>query len=86
MIERRRLLLMRHGAVEYFDAEGRPHPPDAVPLTPTGVEQARAMGADAGSGRRDHRSCSHQRTDAHPPDCGTRVAGRRGVTADRALV
>jgi len=45
MIERRRLLLMRHGAVEYFDAEGRPYPPDAVPLTPAGVEQARAMGA-----------------------------------------
>jgi probable phosphoglycerate mutase len=45
MIERRRLLLMRHGAVEYFDAEGRPHPPDAVPLTPSGIEQARAMGA-----------------------------------------
>jgi broad specificity phosphatase PhoE len=44
MIHRRRLLLMRHGAVEYFDAFGRPHPPDDVPLTPAGVEQARAMG------------------------------------------
>ena len=44
MIERRRLLLMRHGAVEYFDAFGRPYPPDDVPLTPAGVEQARAMG------------------------------------------
>ena len=45
MIERRRLLLMRHGAVEYFDAEGRPYPPDDVPLTPPGVAQAQAIGA-----------------------------------------
>ena len=45
MIERRRLLLMRHGAVDYFDAQGRPYPPDAVPLTEHGVTQARAIGA-----------------------------------------
>jgi len=45
MIERRRLLLMRHGAVDYFDAQGRPYPPDDVPLTAQGVTQARAMGA-----------------------------------------
>ena len=44
MIERRRLLLMRHGAVDYFDAQGRPYPPDDVPLTPQGVTQARAIG------------------------------------------
>lgn len=44
MVERRRLLLMRHGAVEYFDADGRPYPPDDVPLTAAGVAQARAMG------------------------------------------
>lgn len=44
MIERRRLLLMRHGAVDYFDSEGRPYPPEAVPLTPQGVAQARAIG------------------------------------------
>ena len=44
-VERRRILLMRHGAVEYFDDHGRPYPPDDVPLTPQGVEQARAMGA-----------------------------------------
>jgi broad specificity phosphatase PhoE len=42
---RRRLLLMRHGAVEYFDADGRPYPAEAVPLTPAGIEQARAVGA-----------------------------------------
>jgi len=44
MIERRRLLLMRHGAVDYFDADGRPYPPDDVPLTTAGIAQARAMG------------------------------------------
>lgn len=42
---RRRLLLMRHGAVEYFDAQGHPYPPDDVPLTAAGVDQAQAMGA-----------------------------------------
>lgn len=45
MIERRRLLLMRHGAVDYFDANGRPYPPGEVPLTEAGVEQARAIGS-----------------------------------------
>jgi broad specificity phosphatase PhoE len=43
--------LMRHGSVEYFDADGRPYPPDDVPLTEHGVAQARAMGeAFAASG------------------------------------
>ncbi|HXF44648.1 MAG TPA: histidine phosphatase family protein [Burkholderiaceae bacterium] len=44
MEQRRRLLLMRHGAVEYFADSGRPHHPDHVPLTASGVAQARAMG------------------------------------------
>lgn len=44
-VERRRILLMRHGAVDYFDEQGRPYPPDEVPLTPQGLEQARAMGS-----------------------------------------
>jgi probable phosphoglycerate mutase len=43
-MQRRRILLMRHGAVDYFDARGRPYPPDDVPLTPDGERQARAMG------------------------------------------
>jgi probable phosphoglycerate mutase len=50
MIERRRLLLMRHGAVDYFDAQGRPYPPDDVPLTAQGVAQARAIGAALAAG------------------------------------
>ena len=39
---RRRLYLMRHGAVAYFDAAGRPVAPDAVPLTDEGRAQAQA--------------------------------------------
>ena len=42
---RRRLYLMRHGAVSYFDAEGRPLPPDAVPLNDEGRRQAHAAAA-----------------------------------------
>jgi len=33
---------MRHGAVSYFDADGRPLPPDDVPLNEEGRRQARA--------------------------------------------
>jgi probable phosphoglycerate mutase len=45
MIERRRLLLMRHGAVDYFDDAGRPLPnPDQLPLTAAGEAQARSAG------------------------------------------
>jgi broad specificity phosphatase PhoE len=46
---RRRLYLMRHAEVAYFDADGRPFPPDHVALTPAGEEQARSA-ADALSG------------------------------------
>lgn len=36
---------MRHGAVSYFDAAGRPLPPEDVPLNEEGQAQARAAGA-----------------------------------------
>jgi broad specificity phosphatase PhoE len=39
---RRRLYLMRHGAVAYVDESGRPVPPDDVPLTVVGRAQAEA--------------------------------------------
>ena len=39
---RRRLYLMRHGAVAYFDDTGNPVAPDDVPLTREGREQALA--------------------------------------------
>ena len=39
-MSRRRLYLMRHADVAYFDADGKPMRPQAVPLTPAGIEQA----------------------------------------------
>ena len=39
---RRRLYLMRHAEVSYFDAHGRPVDPRAVPLNEEGLGQARA--------------------------------------------
>ena len=42
---RRRVYLMRHGEVQYFDPAGRPIDPRHVTLTKRGCEQARAAGA-----------------------------------------
>jgi broad specificity phosphatase PhoE len=42
-VNRRRIYLMRHAQVSYFE-DGRPLRPDVVPLTATGREQARAAG------------------------------------------
>jgi probable phosphoglycerate mutase len=42
---------MRHADVAYFDPDGKPVRPQDVPLTPAGIEQARAA-ADALSGIR----------------------------------
>lgn len=42
---RRRLYLMRHADVAYFDADGRPVRPADVPLTVEGESQARAAAA-----------------------------------------
>jgi broad specificity phosphatase PhoE len=42
---RRRIYLMRHGEVSYFDADGRAHDPASVPLTAQGRAQADAAGA-----------------------------------------
>jgi probable phosphoglycerate mutase len=44
IVERRRLLLMRHGAVDYFTADGKPLPGDRILLTAAGIAQARAVG------------------------------------------
>jgi broad specificity phosphatase PhoE len=41
---RRRIYLMRHGAVTYFTPEGVPIPPDGVPLNTAGITQAEAAG------------------------------------------
>lgn len=48
---RRRIYLMRHGSVCYFDDKGKPFSPENVPLDALGREQASAAGrvfADAG--------------------------------------
>jgi broad specificity phosphatase PhoE len=42
-VNRRRIYLMRHAQVSYFE-DGRPVRPDLVPLTEAGREQARAAG------------------------------------------
>lgn len=50
---RRRIYLMRHGSVTYFDAAGRPCEPDGAALNERGRAEARAAGvvfADAGIG------------------------------------
>jgi broad specificity phosphatase PhoE len=41
---RRRIFLMRHGSVDYFDDEGKPVRPDNVPLSEKGRQQALAAG------------------------------------------
>jgi broad specificity phosphatase PhoE len=43
-VTRRRIYLMRHGQVAYFE-DGRPLRPDLVPLTPEGRQQAAAAAA-----------------------------------------
>jgi broad specificity phosphatase PhoE len=41
---RRRIYLMRHGSVTYFDAAGKPYFPESVPLNEQGYAQAAAAG------------------------------------------
>ena len=41
---RRRIFLMRHGSVTYFDASGKPFLPESVPLNETGRMQASSAG------------------------------------------
>lgn len=42
--QRRRIYLMRHGAVTYFTPDGTPIPPNNVPLNADGIAQATAAG------------------------------------------
>ena len=44
-MNRRRIYLLRHAQVAYFEHDGRPVRPDSVELTAEGVEQARATAA-----------------------------------------
>lgn len=43
--KRRRIYLMRHGSVTYFDETGKPYLPEMVALNPLGRDQASAAGA-----------------------------------------
>jgi len=43
--KRRRIYLMRHGSVTYFDGDGKPFLPEMVPLNALGRAQAMAAGA-----------------------------------------
>jgi probable phosphoglycerate mutase len=52
-VTRRRIYLMRHAQVAYFE-DGRPLRPDLVPLTPQGREQARAARELLGAIEFDH--------------------------------
>jgi probable phosphoglycerate mutase len=42
---RKRIYLLRHGDVNYFDGAGRPQPPHSVPLNVDGIVQAEAAAA-----------------------------------------
>lgn len=42
--QRRRIYLMRHGNVTYFDSQGKPFLPEQVPLNELGQAQAKAAG------------------------------------------
>jgi broad specificity phosphatase PhoE len=50
---RRRIYLLRHAEVAYFDEHGQPVAPDEVPLTETGRGQARRAGAALAGARFD---------------------------------
>ncbi|VVO77564.1 Adenosylcobalamin/alpha-ribazole phosphatase [Pseudomonas fluorescens] len=55
---RRRIYLMRHAEVSYFDAQGQPLDPRQVPLTARGRQQAAAAGALLAEIRFDLAICS----------------------------
>ena len=57
-VQRRRCYLVRHGHVDYFDADGRPLDPRTVPLSAQGVAQARALGRVLAHTRFDRAVCS----------------------------
>jgi probable phosphoglycerate mutase len=50
---RRRIYLLRHGEVAYFDKDGRPRQPDTAGLTDEGREQATAAALALGDARFD---------------------------------
>lgn len=57
-VRRRRCYLVRHGHVDYFDAQGRPLDPRAVALSRLGLQQAWALGQVLQDVRFDRVLCS----------------------------
>jgi broad specificity phosphatase PhoE len=55
---RRRIYLVRHGHVSYFDAEGRPINPREVRLSPWGVNQIQCLAKAMEQARIDRAVCS----------------------------
>ncbi|MBP2231684.1 putative phosphoglycerate mutase [Azospirillum agricola] len=55
---RRRVHLVRHGEVAYFDRSGRPHNPRDVPLTPAGLKQVEALARHLATVPIDRAVCS----------------------------
>ncbi len=55
---RRRIYLVRHGDVTYFDDAGKPFRPDTVPLNPEGRAQASALGREMSAVQIDRVVCS----------------------------
>jgi probable phosphoglycerate mutase len=76
---RRRLYLMRHGSVEYFDADGRPFRPDTVPLNAEGRRQAEAAAQELAGVPLDRAVCSGLPRSAQT---AALVAGGRGLTIE----
>lgn len=58
---RRRVYLLRHGEVDYFDAQGRPYRPNDVPLNADGWRQAAAVAAVLAEVPFDRAVCSDLR-------------------------
>ena len=77
---RRRIYLMRHGDVAYFDLRGKPVPPDEVPLTDEGRKQARAAGTALSRVKFDRRKCEDMNIGSHisQPEISQQVVRARG--------
>lgn len=57
-LQRRRLYLVRHGHVSYFDADGQPLNPKHVALSPLGISQVQSLAAVLKEVRIDRIICS----------------------------
>ena len=77
---RRRVYLLRHGDVDYFDAAGRPYAPDTVPLNAEGRRQAQAAAHALARVPLDHAVTSGL---VRGVETASLVTAQRGLTLDR---